>query len=52
MGLPFATYELVDSFIRTKNFADKYSFEPMSALVGDDDRFEVVFAGFYHFLTR
>jgi hypothetical protein len=52
MGLPFATYELVDNFIRTKNFADKYNSEPMSALVGDDDRFEVVFAGILPFSNQ
>lgn len=38
-----AHYEYDDGFIRSKNFADKYNFEPMSSLMGNDDTFEHVF---------
>ena len=43
MKIPTAVYEYEDGFIRSKNFAEKYNFEPMSSLASDDDSFENVF---------
>ena len=43
LGIPTALYELDEDYIKTKNFADKYNFEPMSALAGDDQSYENVF---------
>ena len=43
LGIPTAEYELVDNYIRSKNFATKYNFEPLSALCGGDDSYEHVF---------
>lgn len=47
LNIPTAIYEYVDGNIRTKNFADKFNFEPMSALVGDDERYESIFNTLY-----
>ena len=49
LGIPTAEYELVDNFIRSKNFATKYNFEPLSALCGGDDSYEHVFNTLYDF---
>ena len=38
-----AYYEYDDGFIRSKNFADKYNFEPMSSLMDNDDIYDHVF---------
>ena len=43
LGIPTAEYELVDNYIRSKNFATKYNFEPLSALCGGDDSYDHVF---------
>ena len=47
LGIPTAEYELIDEYIRSKNFADKYNFEPVASLFGDNDSFEYVFDGLY-----
>ncbi|MBO4286448.1 MAG: hypothetical protein J5880_03855 [Bacilli bacterium] len=44
LSIPTALYEIDGDYIRTKNFASKYYFEPLSSLAGDDDSFEHVFA--------
>ena len=38
-----AIYEYDEPYIRSKNFADKYNFEPMASLAGDNDNYEHVF---------
>lgn len=43
LGIASASYELEENYIKTKNFADKYNFEPMSALAGEDPSYENVF---------
>ena len=43
MNIETAEYEYDDGFIRTKNFAKKYNFEPMYGLVGDDESYETIF---------
>ena len=43
VGIPTAEYEYKDGCIRTRNFADRYNFEPMSALVGEDENYETIF---------
>lgn len=43
LNIPTALYEIDDKYIRTKNFADKSIFEPLSSLAGDDDSYEHVF---------
>ena len=41
--LDTAIYEYADGYIRTKNFATKYNFEPLAALLGDNDEYNFVF---------
>jgi len=36
-------YSYEDGYIKTLNFADKYNFEPMVAIAGEDDNYENVF---------
>ena len=43
LGIPTAEYELVDNYVRSKNFAIKHNFEPLSALCGGDDSYDHVF---------
>lgn len=43
LNIPTAQYELEGDYIKTKNFADKYNFEPIAALCGDNDSYEHVF---------
>ena len=43
LNLPTAHYEYEDGFIKTRNFAEDYNFEPIVSLAGDDDSFEHVF---------
>lgn len=43
LNIPTAFYEIDGDYIRTKNFATKYNFEPISSLAGDNDSFEHVF---------
>lgn len=47
IGLKTATYEYEYGFIRSKNFADKYNFEPMASLAGDNDNYDYVFSILY-----
>ena len=44
IDLNTAIYELDKEYIRSKNFADHYNFEPMAALAGDNDTYEYVFS--------
>ena len=43
ISLPTADYELKDGYIVTKNFADKYNFEPMVSIASDNDDYDHVF---------
>ncbi|MBO4285713.1 MAG: HipA domain-containing protein [Bacilli bacterium] len=43
LNIPTAFYEIDGDYIRTKNFATKYNFEPISSLAGDNDSFEHIF---------
>lgn len=43
INIPTAIYEYDDGYIRTKNFADKYNFEPMSYLMGNNEKYDDVF---------
>ena len=44
IGLNTAIYEYDDGYIRSKNFATKYNFEPIASLLGDNDEYDKVFA--------
>ncbi|MBE6136443.1 MAG: hypothetical protein E7181_04155 [Erysipelotrichaceae bacterium] len=44
LNIPTALYEIDGEYIRTKNFAYKSNFEPLSSLAGDDDSYEHVFS--------
>lgn len=43
LDLPTAHYEYEDGFIKTRNFARGYCFEPIVTLVGEDESYEHVF---------
>ena len=43
MGINTATYEYDNGYIRSPNFATNYNFEPMAALLDDNDKYEDVF---------
>lgn len=43
IGINTAVYEYDDGYIRSKNFATKYNFEPMASLLGDNDNSSRVF---------
>ena len=43
IGINTATYEYDGGYIRSKNFATKYNFEPIASLLGDDDSSDKVF---------
>ncbi|MCQ2742435.1 MAG: HipA domain-containing protein [Bacilli bacterium] len=43
LGMPVATYALDGEYIRSKNFASKYDFEPMFSLLGDNESYDKVF---------
>ena len=43
IGLNTALYEYDDGYIRSKNFATKYNFEPMASLLADNDDTELIF---------
>ena len=47
LNIPTVEYELVDNYIRCRNFATKYNFEPLSSLCGGDDSYEHVFDVLY-----
>ena len=44
LNIPTALYEIDKEYIRTKNFADKMIFEPLSSLAGDNDSYGHVFS--------
>lgn len=43
LGIPTAYYERDGKYIRSRNFADSFNFEPISSLAGEDDSYENVF---------
>ena len=43
LNIVTAIYEYDDGYIKTKNFANKYNFEPMLGLVGDDESYNTIF---------
>ena len=43
IGIETATYEYDGKYIRSLNFAEKYNFEPIASLAGDDDNYEHIF---------
>lgn len=43
IGVPTAEYEYYEGYIRTRNFADTYNFEPMVSIASDNDDYEHVF---------
>lgn len=43
LNIPTAIYEYDDGYIRTLNFADKYNFDPMIGLMGDEESYEEIF---------
>ena len=43
LHLPTAHYEYDDGYIRSKNFATVYNFEPMVSIAGEDDSYDNVF---------
>lgn len=43
IGIATATYEYDGGYIRSKNFATKYNFEPIASLLGDNDDYDKVF---------
>ena len=44
LSLPMAEYSLDGEYIRTKNFAEDYDFEPAESLVGEENDEEKIFA--------
>ena len=47
IGIETAIYEYDDGYIRSKNFATKYNFEPIASLLGDNDDNKVIFDELY-----
>lgn len=47
LKIPTAVYERYGKYIRTRNFTEDYDFEPLRAVAGDDDRYEVCFPIIY-----
>ena len=47
IGIDTAIYEYDDGYIRSKNFATRYNFEPMASLLGDNDDNVVIFDELY-----
>lgn len=43
MGIETARYEYDGKYIRSLNFAEKYNFEPIASLAGDNDSYEHIF---------
>lgn len=43
LGLPTAEYDIIDGYIKTKNFASDYDFEPLKSIAGEDDSYEHCF---------
>lgn len=48
-GFDTAIYEYDDGYIKSLNFADKYNFEPMSAIADNDDTFDNSFNRIYKY---
>lgn len=48
LNIPTAIYEYDDGYIKTKNFVDKYNFEPMLGLVGDDEDYGTIFEALFN----
>lgn len=44
LKLPTAHYEYDNGYIKSKNFATEYNFEPMVSIAGEDDSYEHVFS--------
>lgn len=47
LGIPTVIYEYDDGFIRTKNFASKYNFDPMIGLMGDEENYNEIFESLF-----
>ena len=47
LNIPTAYYEIDKEYIRTKNFASIYNFEPLSSICSDNDSYEYVFNTLY-----
>ena len=47
INLKTARYEYKDGYIRSKNFAEKYNFEPIASLADDNDSYEYIFPILY-----
>lgn len=47
LGLPTAVYEKEGPYIKTKNFADQYDFEPLRSIAGDDDNYQNCYPAIY-----
>lgn len=47
IGIDTAIYEYDDGYIRSKNFATRYNFEPIASLLGDNDDNSVIFDELY-----
>ena len=43
IGIPTARYEYDNGYIRSLNFADKYTFEPIASLADNNDNYEYVY---------
>lgn len=43
LNIPTAEYEYINGYIRTKNFAKSFNYEPISSIAGEDDSYENVF---------
>ncbi len=52
INLKTAKYEYKDGYIRSKNFAEKYNFEPIASLADDNDSYEYIFAILYKLNKR
>jgi len=44
ISLPTAHYEIEGNYIKTKNFAERFNFEPMVALVGEDESYDLIYS--------
>lgn len=44
LNLPTAHYEYEEGYIKSKNFATKYNFEPMAALAGDNEDYSYIYS--------
>ena len=43
IGVNTATYELEDKYIRSKNFAEEYNYEPIASLADSNDNYDYIF---------